>query len=227
MMNDEMKVIEDNLERLDGMFRKDVLKESLLNYIKFSYRVSVEEKRKWMKSVDEWMSRLKSDKVMFPRCALSVERFLMLMREIGVEFPISLYFRSEDVKVYRKIMNNDEMNSEYENVKCFDCLVEVLRMEGVKGVNIPCIIKLRLLYLPRPGTIMKIIYTGNGFERKIEIIDNRERMNVKLFDSEGRVGFIDRMKFIPFQLLKMICEGVNGVDKMFVNVWCQCVEINI
>ena len=222
-MNEEMKVIEDNFERLDGMFRKDVLRENLLNYIKFSCQANVEEKRKWIKRVDEWMERLKSDKVLFPRCVLNVERFLILMREIGAEFPIVLYFRSENVKVYKKIMNN-EIESEYESVKCFDCLAEVMRMEGIRGVNIPCVIKLRLLYLPRPGTIMKISYTGNGFERKIEIM-NKE--NGCLFDREGRMRFIDKMKFIPFQLLKMICEGVNNDDKKFVNVWCQCLEMNI
>ena len=218
-MIDNYDLINERFNRLNDKFDKEVLQTSFMNYVNFSSEVKGNERKKWREGVKNWMNKINFEKIMFPRCILNVKQLLVLASKLNCKFPLKLYSRGDLIKVVNKEISGKE--GEYEKIKAYDCLVEVLRVDGLFGFNVPLVVEMRLVYLPARGKGLEISYTGKGFERIIK------QVNEINYDDEGRMKFIEMIKFIPFELIKLICEDAELNNKEYVRTWCRTLIFNI
>lgn len=212
----DFDVLNDNFELLDGLFDKSVLRDSLLNYINWSNCLNTVEQKKWRSALSGWIERLKSDDINFPRCMMTVKQLLSFVHNLGISTAFTLYSNKHSIEVYKQ---TKDVKGGYDTVKAYDCHLTTLRIDGIFGLNVPLVVDCRLLYLPVDG--ISVTYTGKGFERVIKRVDD-----VK-FDDVGRLKFNRKMKFIPFELIKLICSRCEINDKRYIRAWCQMVQFNV
>ena len=127
------------------------------------------------------------------------------------------YISKESIKLVDKA-SDDEGNG-YNTLKAYDCIVEPIRIE--LPYYLPIFIKLRLLYLPKYNRILKITYTGNGYERIIENMTDEVLPN-KLLKRE----FVKHIKLIPFDFIRCLLKDLKNDNDEYINEWCRMVKIN-
>ena len=204
-----INAVKANEERLCNMFDVEVLKYSLLNYANFSTDLLNEaERNKWRNMIKQTFMKHEKHAVAttattnghnFPRCVLNEKQLLSMARDLECQFPLKIYTTGRHI--HRSVGPTTEKNDEYNSMSAHDCIVEPLRVEGFGMMNIPFLVRMRLLYIPNDDNWICISYTGRGYTRFIKRIDDRTKC---AYDDIGRNTFMSRMHFIPFEVIRWI-----------------------
>ena len=215
-LNDKSVLIE-NYKCLDNMFSREILENSLKWYCRHCQRNS----KDWVMLISQVLDKLKFEQKHFPVCNLSINQLGELLENCHIKFPISFYATRDNINVIPQDGKLDyEHSTKYNNIKAYECLIRPIRFSCPD--QFPVCIRTRLLYLPTKT--LKFTLTGNKKELSnytiydciIESIDETPTIN-----REGLRLFWEKIKFVPFELLKDIMLKRNITKS-----WCEMVGYN-
>ena len=201
---------DEHIDRLNNMFKYDVLLNCFNDYAKYEIK-NIDERKTFKQYADKWMKRIKFNSYRFPFCVLDSWNFVKLMKDIGILFPITLYTDYDNIKVIGHVKANSETVKAY---KCYITFIDWL---------LPIKLKMNLLYIPHRSKLLKITFTGNKTERFL----TTEMKNNNTTTTTSPTSISDCVKCLPFNFVKLIISGCKANDDEYVRAWIETIYNNI
>lgn len=214
MTDSECNMLASKYELLIKKFKKNALKYSLVSY---------DERFKSLCN-SERFNALDDSSTVFPECVMNVDELLKLVDALRM-FPFTFYVRRNDIVLFK---GNGE--DKYDQLKAYDCLCSPMRIDG--EWFIPFKLIMRLKYLPNAGKVLKITYSGNGWDRVIMSMDESDVLSNRCMKRK----VVERIKFIPIDIMihecrKNGCDDIHDIcsvhDPTYVKAWCKMIHYNL
>lgn len=210
-MNDKtnamIDLFDNNINRLDNLFKRETLLNAFNNYANFDIK-DRNERNEFKSCIDRWMSMIKFDSYRFPYCVLSVGQFINLCHNIGLPFPLSVYTNYDNIRIISN--TTDEAGV----VKAHDCYLVLV------GFMLPVKLKMRLLYIPQVNKTLKITFAGIMNKYVMNTLDKMPTCGIT------KTTASDIIRYIPFELIRLIVSGCKANDDNYIEVWTQTVINN-
>ena len=202
-------LFDEHINRLDNLFKRDVLLNSFMNYANFEIK-DIHERNEFKQHINKWMKDIKFNSYRFPNCVLSVEQFIDLCVSIGLPFPLTIYTNYQNIKIISNTTDEDGL------VKAHDCYLSLI------DFLLPVKLKMRLLYIPHDGKLLKVVFTGINYKYVMKTIEYNEKPNII-----NKVVASDFIKCIPFKFIHQIVLGCKANDESYINIWIETIKNNI